>query len=57
MRTANVSTDKKLLEALNRAAKRTLSKEEIESQRISFIWAGLPKKTAVTKADIKKSIG
>ena len=56
MRTANISTDAKLLELLKKSAKKKLSEQEIESQRLSFILSGLPKKSEMTKAEIKKAI-
>lgn len=50
----SVKTDEKLLEQIAKAAKRKLTPEEIEQQRLSFIYAGLPKDSPMSKVEIEK---
>lgn len=47
-------TDKVLLEALQRSAKRGLSADEVRTQRISFIMGSLSDESTVTKEQISR---
>ncbi|MEO0975996.1 MAG: hypothetical protein AAFY24_02005 [Pseudomonadota bacterium] len=47
-------TDSELLKRLEEGAKRKKTKEELEQQRISFIFAGMNRKSGMSKADIEK---
>lgn len=49
-------TDSELVKRLEAAAKRKRTQEEIEKQRVSFIYSGMGKKSGMSKADIEKAI-
>jgi len=49
-------TDVDLLRKLEAAAKRKKTKEELEQQRVSFIYAGMRRDSGMSKADIEKAI-
>ena len=49
-----IKSDEKLLKSLEEAAKRQLSDAEREQQRISFIYAGMPKDSSMSKIDIAR---
>jgi hypothetical protein len=46
--------DRDLLEAMEKAAKRKLSSEEIHAQRVSFVLSSLPKDSRVTRAEVER---
>lgn len=54
MTNLKIKTDEGLLQKLAEAAKRKLTDKEIEKQRISIIFAGLPHESAMSKIDIEK---
>ncbi len=54
MTNLSLKTDTKLLERLAKAAKRKLTADEVEKQRISFIFSGMPKDSGMSKIDIEK---
>lgn len=56
MTEVNIKTNEALLKRLEEAAKRKLTKEEIEKQRISFIYSGMPKESGMSKVDIEKAL-
>ena len=49
-------TDANLWRRLSESAKRDFTDGEADEQRVSFIFAGLPENTGMTKAEIKKSL-
>ncbi|MCH2456710.1 MAG: hypothetical protein MK186_01540 [Henriciella sp.] len=51
-----IKTDETLLRRLESAAKRKRTAEEIEKQRISFIYSGMRKDSGMSKADIEKAL-
>ena len=51
-----VKTDAGLWQRLSDSAKRDFGEGEAEEQRVSFIYSGLSKKSALTKAEIKKTL-
>jgi len=51
-----VRTSKKLLEKLEALAKRGLTAKEIHEQRVSFIYAGMPKNSGMSKIDIEREL-
>ncbi len=53
MQKIDLTTDKKLLNKINKAMKKGISKTDIENQRISIIFAGMPKDSEITKEQIK----
>lgn len=56
MAEVKIQTNKELLEKLEALAKRGITKEEIEKQRVSFIFAGMPKSSAMSKLDIEREL-
>jgi hypothetical protein len=52
--TTNLKTPDSLLTALQKAASRPLSAEEIEEQRISFIMGSLSETSSVTRARVQE---
>ena len=54
MTNLQVKTDPKLLDSLARAAKRRLTPEEIEAQRLSIIFSGINPESGMTKIRIKE---
>lgn len=48
--------DAELLKKLEAAAKRKKTQEELDQQRVSFIYAGMRKESGMSKADIEKVI-
>ena len=57
MRKIELSTNEKLLEKLIKAVEKGISDKDIESQRISIIYSGLPKNSVLTKEQIKRAVG
>lgn len=51
-----IKTDEKLLKRLEEAAKRKLTEREIEKQRISFIYSGMPKENGMSKIEIARAL-
>lgn len=51
-----IETDEGLLRRLNQAAKRKMTEEEIKEQRVSFIFAGMPKESSMSKVQIKETL-
>ena len=51
-----IKTDANLLKRLGEAAQSTLSKEEVKKQRLSFIYAGMPKESGMSKVQIEKTL-
>ena len=51
-----ITTNDGLLERLSQSAKRKLTKNEIDKQRISFIYAGMPKLSDMSKAEIEDTL-
>ena len=51
-----IQTDQDLLKKLEELAKRGLTKEEAEKQRISFIYSGMPNNSGMSKIQIEKSL-
>ena len=51
-----IQTNRDLLDKLTKLAERGLSEEEIEKQRVSFIFAGMPKNSGMSKLEIKKAL-
>lgn len=51
-----IETDKALLKKLSKLAEQGLSEKEIEKQRVSFIFAGMPKNSGMSKLEIKKAL-
>jgi hypothetical protein len=49
-----LKTDPKLLDALKRAARQTLTADEIEKQRVSFVMGSLSEKNTVTRSQVTK---
>lgn len=56
MAVLTTKTDKSLLNRLAESAKRGLTASEIQQQRISFIYAGMPVDSDMSKVDIEKSL-
>ena len=56
MLVTNLKADKELLERLEAGAKRKKTKEELEQQRVSFIFSGMRKESGMSKADIEKRL-
>ena len=54
MSDAKMKTDAALIERLEKAAKRKLTKKEIEAQRLSFIYSGMPHESSMSKIKIKR---
>ena len=54
MTAQNIRTDEKLLARLQEAAKRDKTPEEVERQRLSLIYSGLPKDSSLTKIQIRQ---
>jgi len=52
----DIHTDDKLLKKLNASVKRGITSEEIEKQRISFIYSGMPEKSKLSKLEIEKAL-
>lgn len=52
----SMKTDETLLKQLIEAAKKKLTKEEVELQRISIIFSGMPKESEMSKVDIEKAL-
>ena len=53
MTDSNVKTDKKLLDRLETAAKRVLTKDELYRQRVSFVYGNLPKESTITRHQVE----
>ncbi len=47
-------TDPRLLRSLKRAAKRELTSEEIQKQRVSFVYGNLPNGSTLTIDQVEK---
>ena len=57
MKKIELITNDSLLKNIKAAMEKGISKADIEHQRISIIYAGMPKDSAITKDQIKKAIG
>lgn len=56
MTVLTLKTDEGLLDRLASSAKKGLTKAEVESQRVSFIFAGLPEESGMTKMEIQETL-
>jgi hypothetical protein len=56
MKKVTLKTDESLIKRLTEAAKIKLTKEEIEKQRVSIIFSGMPKESAMSKVDIERAL-
>ncbi len=54
MTSLNIQTDPKFLHRLRAAAKNRLTIEELDRQRVSFIWGMVSEKSGITKEQIVK---
>ncbi|WP_346892931.1 hypothetical protein [uncultured Roseibium sp.] len=54
MATLTIRTDDGLLKKLMESAKEKLTKEEFQKQRVSIVFAGMPKDSGMTKIEIEK---
>ena len=52
----DLATDSELLARLNAAAKRGVSAAERKQQRLSFVYANLPKESAMTKNEVERAL-
>ena len=52
----DIATDASLLERLNSAAKRGVSAAERRQQRLSFVYANLPKNSDMTRLQVEKAL-
>jgi len=57
VRKIDVKTDQELLKNIEDAVKKGISKTDIENQRISIIYAGMPKDSEITKDEIRRAVG
>lgn len=53
MTTVGTKTSEELLRRLQEAAKRTLTKDELHRQRVSFIYGNLPDDSPITRNQIE----
>jgi hypothetical protein len=53
---SDMKTDAKLLERLQRAASKPITKSELERQRVSFVYGNLPKGSTLTKDRVEHKI-
>lgn len=51
-----VKTDGTLVSRLEEAAKRSVTKQELDSQRISFVYGNLPGDSTITREQVAKKI-
>ncbi len=51
-----LKTDPKLITALRKAAGKTLSKETLHQQKVSFIFGSLGKDSTITRAKIEQEL-
>lgn len=54
--TTTVETDSKLLERLRKAAGKPITREELEQQRVSFVYGNLPKDSTITREKVAERI-
>lgn len=47
-------SDPKLIQALEEAAKRGLTPEELRRQRVSYVLSSLPKESAITREQVER---
>lgn len=52
----NIKTNQELIAKLEELAKRGLTPEEVEAQRLSFIFSGMPNNSGMSKLDIKREL-
>ncbi|MEE4014245.1 hypothetical protein V1T76_19420 [Roseibium sp. FZY0029] len=50
----SIKTDDGLLQKLSESAQKKLTKEQIKKQRVSIVFAGMPKNSGMTKVEIEK---
>lgn len=53
---ATLKTDVDLLKRLKESAKKPITKEELEQQRISFVFGNLPSDSTITREKVAKKI-
>ena len=51
-----LKTDPKLLEQLRESAQKPLTKDELEAQRVSFVFGNLPKDSPITRERVAQKL-
>ena len=52
----NLKTDPEISERLRKAATKKLSSEEIQKQRVSFVFGNMPASSSVTRQQVEQKI-
>ena len=53
---AIAKTDPELIKRLEEAAKKPITKEQLERQRVSFVYGNLPADSTITREQVEKRI-